>query len=311
MARNRDIRESIKFYIDILVRNYEVTDPDRKNPKPINKTEVAAHTIEVWWQLYGELVAWAQAHFTGHAALTHNPELVSWVEEKFQIDLDEDDDLVEYIGWQYIPNRYFQENDTLSYLDTLFDEDEGEIDFDIFTMPALRTLIIELLTSRSPNSSFWRFELQESLRALNFGQSDRLSTPEKTRRQGEPYSLLQWKHAALLKVYFLLGKGIKKYVALERVGNGIGQSPETLRSWEKILLQDERFRFELWSAEVSGMYESEIEKKTGIPDADKMGVYRGTSMAEMAIALFPFIKKTSLETIREKLKFFRSPKNGE
>lgn len=306
MGRAKDIRETTKFYTDILIRNYEVSDPDRDDKEPINKTEVAAHTIEVWWQLYGHLVAWAQAHFTGYAALSHSPELVSWIEEKFQAELDEDDDLIEYIGWQYIPNRYFKENDLLVELDNLFEE----IDFEPLTTPALRSLVIDLLLSRSANSSYWRFELQDSLRALNFGQSDSLSTPEKTRRQGEPYSLLQWKHAAILKLYFFMGQGMKKYVALEKIGDGIGQSPETLRTWEKLLLQDERFRFELWSAEVAGMYENELEKKSEIPSAEEMGMFRGTYMTEMAAVLLPFIKKMSFERIQEKLHFYRNAKSG-
>jgi hypothetical protein len=310
MARSKDIRQTTKFYTDILIRNYEQTDPDREDQTSINKTEVAAHTIEVWWQLFGELVAWAQAHFTGHAALTTNPNLVSWIENKLDIELGENSDIVEYLGWQFMPIRNFDENDTLRRLDELFDEDENELPFEILTTPALRKLIIELLMSRSSKSSFWRFELQQSLRALNYGQSDQLSTPEQTRRQGEPYSLLLWKHKAILKVYYFTGQGMKKYAALNKVADGIGQSPETLRSWEKKLLDDEFFRFELWSAEVSGIFEDDMSDGQGrnIPNYEEMGMFRGTYMTEMASFLLPQIKRTSFKEIREMLRFYRNSK---
>lgn len=312
MARSKDIRKTTKFYTDILIRNYEDTDPDRKNRSPINKTEVAIHTIEVWWQLFGRLIGWAQAHLTGRAIIADSNEVVSWIKTNFDTEFHEDSDFVEYLGWQYIANRYFEESETLQNFDDLFEVEFVDKGREILSTRALRSLICNLLLSRSADSSFWRFELQESLRALNFGQLDPLSTPENGKRKGKPYSLLLWKHKALLQVYFLTGKGFKKYAALDQVSKGIGQSPETLRTWEKILLEDEYFKFELWSAEVAGMFETELKNMrwNELPGWEEMGMFHGTFMAEMAAYLLPQIEQTDFEKIMKMIQYYRARENG-
>ena len=62
---------------------------------------------------------------------------------------------------------------------------------------AMRFLIRELLVSGSANSSFWRFELQAALYALNLGKVNDLVKPTQGRRQGDPIQLRSWKAAAL------------------------------------------------------------------------------------------------------------------
>lgn len=63
-------------------------------------------------------------------------------------------------------------------------------------------------------------------------------------RRGKPFQL-DWRRAiAISHVYYLWGQGIKKHVALERIGKALAVSVETLRDWEKHLAVDDWFRRE-------------------------------------------------------------------
>src|SRR5262249_28032156 len=66
---------------------------------------------------------------------------------------------------------------------------------------------------------------------------------------------------ALQQVHFLVGKGQKKYRALQSVSEGIGQSVETLRDWEKMIVTDEDLRMDLVAAHLAGEHEAELDAK--------------------------------------------------
>jgi hypothetical protein len=85
----------------------------------------------------------------------------------------------------------------------------------------LRRVMVRLLLSTDANSSFWRFRLQTAMRAANAGERDALFEPAKTRRRGQPFQLDELRAIAVCHVYYLLGKGLKKHVALERIANAL------------------------------------------------------------------------------------------
>lgn len=58
--------------------------------------------------------------------------------------------------------------------------------------------------------------------------------------------------AAVAHVYYLVGKGFKKHVALDRVSTALNANSETIRSWEKSLAADRSFK-NLWlGAQLAG-----------------------------------------------------------
>ena len=87
---------------------------------------------------------------------------------------------------------------------------------------------MRLLLSKDANSSFWRFPLSHALRAANAGERDAVLEPTKTRRRGRPYQLDWYRAVAIAHVYYLLGQGIKKHIALERIGSALAVSVETI-----------------------------------------------------------------------------------
>ena len=178
---------------------------------------------------------------------------------------------------------------------------------------AIRSLVRELLMSRSGNSSFWRFELQHALYGLNEGWVDEILKPEPFRRSGDPGNLFFFKLMALLHVYFHIGKGQKKYRALELVANELGQSTETLRSWEKQLTSsDDDLMTELECSRLAGELESDLDKHS-IPELIKMHgarFHRHTAEVEYASRTLKLVRLNPLNEIRDGLRSARTGKNS-
>lgn len=148
------------------------------------------------------------------------------------------------------------------------------------TDEVLRRVIVQLLLSTSADSSVWRFPLSHGLRALNHGETTEFLTPARSRRRGRPYLLDEVRADVVAHLHYLRGKGIKKYIALEKIGNEIGASPETIRDWEKRLRSDDWFFFHWEAAFIAGQIEDDPElADSGYFDVRYFGT---TSTLEMA-----------------------------
>jgi hypothetical protein len=65
---------------------------------------------------------------------------------------------------------------------------------------------------------------------------------------------------AISHVYYQMGCGKKKHVALENVAKKLNVSVDTIRSWEKALQREERFKGQWQAARVAGRYKENIEE---------------------------------------------------
>jgi hypothetical protein len=276
---------------------------------------MAEHAIEVFWYLHGKLMSWAQAHMTGHAILAENPSLLEFLELKLGKEIDEDSHVLEQIGLLYNYNPPGRQDPELLNVQALleqFGELANEEDEQFLTPQAIRRLIVEIMMSRCADNSYWRHPLQESLRALNGGEHDALSTPVPGKRQGQPFSLSKWKHETLRQVHLRIGAGMKKYRALEEVGAGIGQSPETLRAWDKELRQSLDRANDLYCSQLAGEFGSEINARSDF-DLEKMegyGWHRGVHNLVRAKLLYDHITKLTLNEIREHIRRYREKETG-
>jgi hypothetical protein len=178
--------------------------------------------------------------------------------------------------------------------------------------PPLRPIIRELVASRSANSSFWRFPLQHAFFALELGEVDDLLKPSEIRRQGNPVALYRWKLLALSHVRFLIGKGLKKFKALEKVAQGVGQSVETLRSWEKAYGFDDDFMMGLRAAELAGELEEELDVRPVNKLVEEFGAeyFRHSSDVEYAKLTLRELRAVPLDAIRKGLRTARAAKSG-
>jgi hypothetical protein len=315
MARLTDIDEWLEGHLQFLKEDYFETDPDRGEESEIAKHEFAQMAVEKLWYLQGKLLSWAQAHLTGHSILSENPELVSFLEEKLGYEIHEDCHVLEQLGLVYNFNPPNPDDPALERMKALLEEfnalhpGDGEI---ILPASAMRRTIRELLMSRCADNSYWRFDLQHSLAALNEGEVDTLATPSPGKRQGLPYSLNRWKLEALRQVRFRVGKGYKKYRALDEVSQAIGQSPETLRSWEKDLEKSHDRAIDLYCSELAGFFDRYFSgDNTAIaPEAEEFETWRGLNHVEHAKYLHKVIAETTIEDVRDAIRRFRQKENG-
>jgi hypothetical protein len=327
MARLEDLDDWIEGYLQYLKEAYYATDPNKGEDAEISKLELARLAIERFWYLQGKLLSWAQAHMTGYCILSENPGLVSFLEEKLGYKITEDSHILEQIGLQYNmnpPEREDKELDrTLALLEEYNQKNPGDEEL-ILTPHVERALIRELLMSRCADNSYWRHDLQYSLAALNEGEVDELARPTSGRRQGLAFSLNRWKLEALRQVRFRVGKGYKKYRALEEVGKAIGQSAEALRTWEKELERSRDRSVDLYCSELAGQYDQYFQERRNMQGSDQSEYasqferyasyckeydsHRGLNHFDHAYHLHKIIIDRELDEIRDRLRRYRNPK---
>jgi hypothetical protein len=172
---------------------------------------------------------------------------------------------------------------------------------------AMRYLISELVSpGGAPNSFFWQHELHTAFYALALGHVEEFFKPEPKRRQGHPVKMMNWKLKALFHVYFHVGKGLKKYRARELVGDKLGQSTETLRSWEKLMLGDHDSMTDLRLAKLAGEMDND---KHSIEDLVRKGLANTTDIWDVKVMLAD-IRRTPLDKIRAGIRSSRDKKSG-
>jgi hypothetical protein len=300
-----NIRSEIQGYIDQLVELYEITDPARGTASEEDKLEHARRAVELWWYLFGELLLWAQSQLVGYEIAKANPEFRENLSRILGHEVTSDSHALEYVGLGYSWNRVNYDDPIIELIESAMEKYNGLLD-----STSLRLVIRELLSSRSANSSFWRFELRSALYALNLGQSQPLTTPEPIRRQGDAVQLLSWKVMALQHVHFQMGKGMKKYRALQMVADKIGQSTETIRSWEKFVSNDDDLTTAIEAAHLAARLENELDKFPVDKLIEKYGAeyHRNTSDIEYAMVVLRDLRTTPLSKVREGLRSGRMGK---
>jgi hypothetical protein len=306
--RRPEILEYCEQYLKSLVALYEQTDPALGKTAEEGKLEAARQAISIWWYLWAELMLWAQSHLAGYEMLKVRPDLRERLEKLLGAEITVDSHAVEYVGVYFSWNHVDDNDPMLAAIHRIMAE-EFEISM---AAPPLRPIIRELLVSRSANSSFWRFPLQHALFALELGEIDDLVKPSEIRRQGNPVELYRWKLLALSHVHFLVGKGLKKFKAQDRVAGEIGQSVETLRSWEKAYVFDDDFMMALRVAELAGELEEELDSR---PVSELIAEYaaeyfRHSSDIEHAKLTLAELRAAPLDAVRLGLKTARVSKTG-
>ncbi|EAQ33928.1 hypothetical protein NB311A_02692 [Nitrobacter sp. Nb-311A] len=305
--RRGDILKYCEVQLQSLAKLYETTDPAHGLVSEEGKLEAARQAISIWWYLWAELMLWAQSHLAGYEMLKSRPDLRLRLEERLGVNFSVDSHVVEYVGVYFSWNHVDDSDPMLSAIHEVMEE------FEITMKDApLRPTIRELLVSCSANSSFWRFPLQHALFALELGEVDDLVKPSQTRRQGNPVALYFWKLMALCHVHFLIGKGVKKYRALEDVARAIGQSVETLRSWEKAYGFDDDFMMSLRAAQMAGQLEEQLDTRAvkDIIEEHAQEYFRHTADIEYAKRKLGELRASPLNVVREGLKKARGAKNG-
>jgi len=243
---------------------------------------------------------WAQSQIIGYEMARLNPACQEVLRSQLGVELNDDSHALELLGSLFAVNRPAEVEG--SEIDERLDELSEELTKKNIGLDdeALRRAIVRLLLSTSADSSVWRFPLSHALSALNYGEVDDFFKPARKRRRGQSYKL-DWTRAdAIMYVHYLVGKGLKKHVALARVAKALAVSPETLRSWEQALESDDWFCFRWEAAMIAGQIEESPERSDDTAVRTYDGVYSHIAMASSIIR--QLTTDCSLPRIKERLR---------
>jgi hypothetical protein len=300
--RDPEAREKARIVLEEIIELYNVSDPLYGRPSEDEKLENARKSITLFWELFDILAYWAQCQIIAYCRSNFDKEFRRTMNIEDQ-NIHTGSHVLEQAGDKFLQSisAKFMDKD-LNYFD---DEKQYFSKGGAFSQ-ILREFIFEMLASNSGDSHPWRFILQRGVRAMNAGQTEDIFEPLPVRRSGTPFDLAEWKHEALLQVYFRSGQGYKKYRALEIVGTGIAQSVETLRDWEKGEKFNEEYLVELECAQIAGRHEGEFKAGTDIKlGFHHYGTHRGTPLIEIAFSLMRVIESRSFPEIAANIYKFR------
>ncbi|GAB5509535.1 MAG: hypothetical protein Rhims3KO_09360 [Hyphomicrobiales bacterium] len=306
VKRDKEVREKAHILLEELLELYIVNNPQFGVRTELDKTDNAYRVIETFWQLFDLLGYWAQCHLAALSRGAFDAEFVEAISQDVP-NLSRDSHILEDEGTRFLKaiDSQFSREEFL-----FFKEDKTYLTDGGLGDQMVRDLMADLLSSRSQAGNSWRFPLARALRALNEGQYDSLFKPWPRRRVGQAFDLAQWRLEAILQIQFRVGQGWKKYRAQEVVADGIGQSIETLRSWEKELKFDPEYGSEMAVAEIAGRHEAQLDAGhiLGFPD---YGTYRGLPLIEKARDLLPILRERQMDVIAQKIRELRhKPKVG-
>jgi hypothetical protein len=196
-----DVRQSALNALDELVEIYRSTDPALGAASEKSKHSKALAALRLAGNVTSELIGWAQSHVMGAIYREDHGKNKS----------------------------KFKEDSHANELQPFGDDIE-------LTANQWRLFIGRIIREMAPSSGDWRQALALALFALNDGEVLFLTKPASTGKHGRPFTLRQLRFIAILHVHVLVGTGLKKYSAESKVANVLNHSVETLRTWEKGLL---------------------------------------------------------------------------
>lgn len=303
LNRDEEIREKAHILLEELLELYVLTASTNAYNGELDKTEHARAAMGVFWELFDLLGTWAQSHLAAQARIQVDESFVDHLMHEYP-DVHLDSYFLERYGYDFLRSlgANFEDDGT-----NFFTDEKEHMTEKGLREQITRAFFFEIFSSASEFSHAWRYPLQRSVRALNDGQIDDLFKPMPGRRGGAKFDLNQWKLEALLQVHFRMGKGYKKYRALEEVATGIGQSVETLRYWEKALKLDTDYFNELRFANIAGEKIADIRSGNDLTIGDETyGTYRGKPVMGIVRDLLPVLENRTLHEIMENIRRFRA-----
>ena len=302
-----DVEEARELF-EALVRNFLSTAPSKGSETEVRKFEVAEQTIDLFWRLFGILGFWAQAHIVGRTWAMSDLAFANQLAKLWGMEhgIEHDSHILEYFGSEYGRSssvwgepifHYLAENEELEEKTELSDQ-------------VLRSAMRQLITSDCRRSAYWRRPLMDALEALNYGQIVSPLTPSESRRRSDFFETLSLKRAALCHLNFQVGKGIKKHVALDKVAAVLNQSPETIRSWEKQLRDDEEYQADAYAARLAGQFEDELKTRSVADMVEEYGdeALRNVTYWQRAKFQMARAQHYPLERIRDEMNAVRAEK---
>jgi len=309
--RNPEVERVIQPMIVELLRLYDLSSPVKLKDEGQDKSEMAREAFRVWWRLYDQLLGWAQNHVVGECILSAEGDLTANFEKQFSKNANERLHSQEAMGALFAQSDSAQDWDLLERVTAwseTFDVDACERDPAIAEWPEVRHAINQILQGDLGNSSFWRDDLRECFRMMEFGAVHPLIRLEVKGKWGQAFQVFQTQKKAVMRVFFLFGQGQLKKDALEEVAQGLNVNVETLTTWEKKIKKELAGANDLHCAKLAGKIGDQFKTKfpNEIENWEVYGEFGGKPNIEKADQLYWRLSRLDFDDLKNELREARN-----
>lgn len=284
---------------DRLVQLYRLSDPRNTPLTHAERAELAEEAIRTWWQIYNELVFWAQCELLGQDILQQRLELLLMLRDRKMLRLDTERQLAEALGFYFSASDKAQASDALR---STVSEDQLEL-VRLLSKAGLAesdSFVRRLLNSNVESNAYLRAEL---CRLADAVPSTR-SLTERDIDHAFPTETTSWKLEAARQVRLLVGGGLKKIAALSEVATAIRHTIDELQRWERDLVKFSDLENDLFCAELVGEFGDQLRAShfTNIRNYQYYGTFEGVLNLERATQLARHLRQVRIIDIQQGLR---------
>jgi len=284
--RNKDIRDEIAPLVERLAVFHQRSGPQSEDLTEEEKADLAREALNLWWDIYDQLMSWVGHEYIGQLLLKENRQRVSAVSKLKPLGAKERAVLNEAVGLWYAQMGTIPENVRADIVASL-----GKRRLALVEMAAqggVHDLPDMLMNNFMPPPLR---EITAQLRALEDTASSAARDSGAPATGLEPIvdedATTRWRLEALRRVRARVGKGKRKIYALSEVADSIEQSIDTLQAWERELVKSSDLENDLFCAELAGEFEGHFVSShyTTIFSYERYGSYKGLYNLERAAAI--------------------------
>ena len=263
MRQNTDV---VRAYADELVEQllsiYESTCPDFERGDEVepDREWLALGAMNYAWELFDLLSGWAQNHFIGMQYASWNPVELDQYPNRDEIYPKEGCYDPRSAEMERLGESFRQRGDLIEL--PRFPP-EGYVEALSIGVPGMRQLpevflrrgLMRIMRSTPSGGSCWRSAIQGAFIDADNGLENPLFKPADAAGQGNKPKADKYKHLACLYVRYLQGAGQTLTSARQIVGDAIGVSEDTLKSWERTISTKREDRaFEILAVKFAGRW---------------------------------------------------------
>lgn len=285
--------------IDQLEKYEELSNSEIENCE-YDRTQLAHAAVSTFWKIYGGHMIWAENYIRGRIIVFDQPKLQECLSEIIDFDRDDEDypfeDVGSLFGWNGRKGFLGYTSEIIETAAAAYQRGEWE-----YSLRAQRELYIQMSATRL-GDAWWLKETRSAYESVQIGAKPPVFEPEK-KVHGDPEKLHHAKFLAVAHVRLLCGAGSKKLDARLEVGEKIGISEASLKSWEAEICKTEYDAFSLYACECNGYWGKETLDQMSRDEmfANSVESFHGTNNLELAKYYTAVFEKNPLDVVRKLL----------
>jgi hypothetical protein len=308
VSRQTDPARTMQAKADRLVELYRQADPRAGSIGHSDRAALAEEAIEVWWEIYNQFVFWAQCELLGQDILQQRFDLLAMLRDRKMLRTDTERRLAEVLGY------YFSVADKSKARERLLSMVGGE-QLELVKLLAKAGLaepgqfVRQLLSPNTKVNAYLDIELRRIVSEI----PTRASLTVRDLDSGFSTDVTNWKLEAVRQVRLLIGRGLRKIVAITEVSSAIRHSIDELQQWERDLVKFSDYENDLFCAELVGEFDDQLRAThyTNIRNYKFYGSFEGSYNLERATQLARHMRQVRMSDIQQGLRGVREVSSSE